>query len=251
MNKCWAACLGDCSDKISGEHIVTAGIFSTQKVHVQGFSWCMDAPKEIGLASAVKKVLCTEHNSRLSPVDEAVIQVFGALREAVRLNNVRSSLSVRRWQTAKFDVDGLKLERWCLKTLTTLSIGGSLALGPSSKDAETPDPYLVRVCFGMGRLQAPKGLYVAWAVGDKLEVQDEKVGISTFHDDRFLLGARFYLGGFQFLLYLNDRELKPGPLSFTHKDGSVEQRPQPQYHNRAVNFQIGKHVSHSVRFIWQ
>jgi hypothetical protein len=24
LNKCWAACLGDCSDKISGEHIVTA-----------------------------------------------------------------------------------------------------------------------------------------------------------------------------------------------------------------------------------
>lgn len=250
MKKCWAVRLGDCSDKLSGEHIVTAGIFSSDKVNVQGLSWCKDAPKEIGLASAVKRVLCTGHNSRLSPLDDAVIEVFRALRDAVRLSNVRGNLPMRRWTKRNFDVDGVRLERWCLKTLITLSIGGSLPVGPHSKDADTPDENLVRICFGLAPFQAPKGLYVAWEVGDKLEVQDEKVVISTFHEDTHLAGARFYLGGFVFILYLNDRELKPGPLRFTRSDGSVEQRPQPQYHNKAVNFQLGKHVSHSVRFIW-
>jgi hypothetical protein len=250
MKKCWAASLGNCSDKMSREHIVTAGIFSTEKVHVQGFPWCMDAPKEIGLASAVKNVLCKEHNSLLSPVDAAAIQVFEALRKAVRLSNVRSSLPQRRWRNVKFDVDGVNLERWCLKTLITLSIGGSPQLGPHSKDADTPDENLVRICFGLDDFQAPKGLYVSWEVGDKLEIQDEKVVISTFLDEQLLIGARFYMGGFQFILYLNDRELKPGPLRFIRKDGSVEQRPQPQYHNRAVNFQLGRYVSHSVRFTW-
>ena len=170
MNMCWAACLGDCSDKISGEHIVTAGIFSSEKVHVQGFPWCMDAPEEIGLASAVKKVLCTEHNSRLSPVDEAVIRVFGALREAVRLSDMRSKAPLRRWPNVKFDVDGINLERWCLKTLITLSIGGSLPLGPHPKDAETPDENFIRICFGMNRFQAPNGLYVASEIGDEMKM---------------------------------------------------------------------------------
>ncbi len=249
MKKCWAACLGDCSDKQSGEHIVTAGIFSSHSVTVQGFSWC-NAPKEIGLPSLVKNVLCTYHNSRLSPLDNTVIQVFDALGKAVQLSDVRSNLAPRRWRTEHFDVDGTNLERWCLKTLITLSIGGTSPLGPHSKDADTPYENLVRICFGMERFRPPKGLYVAWEVGDKLEVQSEKVGISTFRDEDLLVGARFYLGGFVFILYLNDRALKPGPLRFTKKDGSVEQRPQPQYHNRACNFQIGKYISHSVRFLW-
>lgn len=250
MKKCWAACLGDCSEKLSGEHIVTAGIFSSDKVNVHGLPWCKDAPKEIGLASAVKNVLCTGHNSRLSPLDDAVIEVFNALRDAIRLSDVRSKLSKRRWTKTYFDVNGVKLERWCLKTLITLSIGGSAPLAPHSKDSEMPDESLVRISFGLTPFQAPSGLYVSWGVGENMEMQDEKVVISTFLDENRLAGARFYLGGFIFILYLNDRELKPGPLRFTRKDGSVEQRPQPQYHNRAVNFQLGKYVSHSVRFLW-
>ena len=249
MKKCWAACLGDCSDKLSGEHIVTAGIFSSDKVNVQGFPWCMDVPKEIGLASAVKNILCTGHNSRLSPLDDAVIQVFGALRKAVRLSHVRGKQPLKRWTKTYFDVDGAKLERWCLKSLITLSIGGSAPLGPRSRDAETPDENLIRICFGLAPFQAPNGLYVAWEVGDKMELQDEKVVISTFLDHNRLAGARFYLGGFVFILYLND-ELKPGPLLFKRKDGSVERRPQLQYHHKTVNFQLGKHVSHAVRFLW-
>jgi hypothetical protein len=250
MKKCWAACLGDCSDKQSGEHIVTAGIFSSEKIYVQGLPWCLDAPKEVGLASAVKNVLCTAHNSRLSPLDETVVQVFSALRLALDLNDVRSKMSPRHWNKKYFDIDGTKLERWCLKTLITLSIGGSLPLGANSRDAETPDENLVRVCFGIAQLQAPKGLYVSWAVGEKLEFKEEHVVISTFNDDGHLVGARFYLGGPMFMLYLKNRELDPGPLRFIGKNGSVEQRPQPHYHHKFLNFQLGKYVSHSVRFHW-
>jgi hypothetical protein len=250
MKKCWAACLGDCSDKQSGEHIVTAGIFSSQTIYVQGLPWCLDAPKEVGLASVVKNVLCTAHNSRLSPLDETVVQLFSVLREALDLNDVRSKMTPRYWNKKYFDIDGTKLERWCLKTLITLSIGGLLPLGAHSTDAQTPDEHFVRVCFGLAPLQAPKGLYVSWAVGEKLEFKEEQVVISTFNDDRRLVGARFFLGGPIFMLYLKDREFEPGPLRFIGKDGSIERRPQPQYHNRAVNFQLGKYVSHSVRFIW-
>ena len=99
MKKCWAVSLGDCSDKISGEHILTAGMFPGDTVHVRGLSWCPDKPKEIGLASLVKNVLCTAHNSRLSPVDEAGIHTFDTIREFIRLGQARSNVALRRWRT--------------------------------------------------------------------------------------------------------------------------------------------------------
>ena len=33
-----------------------------------------------------------------------------------------------------FDVDGVNLEKWCLKTLITLSIAGPMQLSPLSQD---------------------------------------------------------------------------------------------------------------------
>jgi hypothetical protein len=93
MKKCWAASLGDCSDKMSGEHIVSAGIFPGNTVNIKGLSWRLDAPKQIGLANLVKNVLCTEHNSRLSPVDEAGIQTFKTISAFIGLGHVRSGVA--------------------------------------------------------------------------------------------------------------------------------------------------------------
>src|SRR5260370_40531159 len=89
MNDCWAACLGDCSDKISREHIITAGLFLDDKLTVQGLPWCRDMPKEIGLAALTKKNLCTKHNSDLSVIDDAAIQSMNVLRESMRVTNLR------------------------------------------------------------------------------------------------------------------------------------------------------------------
>lgn len=36
MGRCWASCLGDCSDKISGEHVITAGIHLSETMKVKG-----------------------------------------------------------------------------------------------------------------------------------------------------------------------------------------------------------------------
>jgi hypothetical protein len=40
MRKCWAESLGNCSDFISGEHIVNPGLFATDIIIVQGLGWC-------------------------------------------------------------------------------------------------------------------------------------------------------------------------------------------------------------------
>ena len=39
MYRCWAKCLGDCDGGISGEHIVSAGLFKEAILYVNGPPW--------------------------------------------------------------------------------------------------------------------------------------------------------------------------------------------------------------------
>src|SRR5580704_8709663 len=243
MDKCWAKSLGDCSGKISGEHLVTAGIFTTDKVMVQGFSWCLDSPKEIGLASLVRNVLCKDHNSQLSPLDDAVIGLFQALKDCMRLSNVRYALPPRRWTRTNFDVDGRKLERWCLKTLITLSIGGPMPLGPKSKNPSIPHEDLVALCYNRLQFTPPAGLYMSYEPGDNVTLEDRVMIIPINRDDKYLVGARFSLSGFHLILYIDSIPLKPGPITFNRTDGTSERRPPPLYRTKALNFQVGPHIS--------
>jgi hypothetical protein len=251
MKTCWAACLGNCSDKISGEHLVSAGMFDDDQVRVQGLSWCLHEPKKIGLSSLVKNVLCTNHNSQLSPVDEAGISARNNLKEAFRLHQVRSNARVGRWTKSRFEVDGINLERWFLKTLITLSFGGPLPVGAQSRDSETPYQRLVEVCFGVTQFQPRAGLYMFGEVGRSFNVED-KLTIITFRDvnNTFNAGATFFVYGFEFILFLDENGLHPQNINFVHKDGVKEQRHQPIYRPKYMNFQIGKHVSHTIKFSW-
>src|ERR1700675_999975 len=86
---CWAACLGDCGQKISREHRVSKCLFDSEEISVQGFPWCLNEPKTIGLANFVAKILCKEHISALGELDSAALQAFKVFRESVRLNRVR------------------------------------------------------------------------------------------------------------------------------------------------------------------
>lgn len=131
MNRCWARSLGNCSDKMSKEHTVTAGLFP-DSVIVQGFSWCKVEPKKIGLAGLTKKILCTTDNSNLSPVDNAAIDAFKVFQESVRLTSVREKMNERRWKVSRMLIDGLALERWFLKTLINAAFDGEQKIGPKA-----------------------------------------------------------------------------------------------------------------------
>lgn len=89
---CWAKCLGNCSQKMSREHTISQGLFNTDEIMVQGFPWCLNEPKCIGLANLVAKILCETHNNALNELDDGAKRAFDVFREAIRLNNVRPSL---------------------------------------------------------------------------------------------------------------------------------------------------------------
>jgi hypothetical protein len=109
---CWAACLGDCCPKISREHTISQGLFNTDEIMVQGFPWCLNKPKAIGLASLVAKILCQTHNNALSELDSEAKRAFDVFREAVRLNHVRQQLKrPSMWHVKRLTIDGPRLAK--------------------------------------------------------------------------------------------------------------------------------------------
>ena len=250
MRKCWAACLGDCSEKISGEHLVSAGMFLSAKVRVQGLQWCSSEPKEIGLAALVKNVLCTKHNSSLAPVDQAGIRAFEVFRECVRLFNMRQKMKPRRWSVSRFPVEGMKLERWFLKTLITITANGPAPIGQESDNAGEPAGNLVKIAFGFSQFEPRAGLYFSGEPGENIDSL-ERVTVIPFFDEsnRYVAGGTFYFRGFRFILYFGGGGLRDR-VHFVHKDGRVEKRSRPLYHMERINFYVGKHLSHVIKVGW-
>lgn len=249
MRTCWASCLGDCSDKISGEHIITNGAFLTGAVKVKGLPWCVDEFKEIGLASLVKNVLCTNHNSRLSEADAGAIQLRKALCDVADLSESRKRKPPQDWPVKKFTVNGFALERWCLKTLITIAFNGGITVGDGDAPGGEPPRALVETAFGLRQFQPPRtGLYWIGRGGDEIKVI-EGVVVTTFSNSaNRLAGARFWFWGLDLLLMVSDGP--PGQFSFRSADGNQTIQPKTWYRPGAINFDVSSRRSHSLEFIW-
>jgi hypothetical protein len=252
--KCWAESLGNCSESISGEHIVTAGLFATDMISVQGLSWCRDEPKNIGLPNLTRNILCTSHNSGLSPVDEAAIAAFDVFRECVRLTSVREVMKERIWNIVRLKIDGAGLERWFLKTLINITAGGKERIGPKSLVTGEPSADLVEIAYGLRNFVPNAGLHSSGEVGETITSED-RVTIIPFFDakNECILGGTFYFRGFRFMLYLGEEGFT-GNVKFVHKNGKeTSQYPRPLRHLRKLNFTVGpsqRRISHVVDFKW-
>lgn len=249
MRECWAACLGNCSDKISGEHIITDGVFSVDTVKVKGFSWCSADFKTIGLANLTRKVLCVAHNSRLSEADVAAIGLRKALCDVVDLSEARRKMQPQDWQVERFSVSGFGLERWCLKTIITIAHGGQIPIGDSDLLPGRPSLALVETAFGLKRFQAPRaGLH--WIGGAGTEVRDDEgVIVTTFTGaDNRLAGARFWFWGLELLLMLCNGPA--GQFSFASTDGKAMMQPKSWYRPPGLNFDVHGRRSHRLEFVW-
>ncbi len=105
---CYAKDLGNCSGKISREHVISEGILG-DKVGVQGLSWCLDEEVFIGKNSFTIKHLCQKHNSDLSPYDSGIQKLFHSMDHM--LYGKKDFI---------YTVDGRLVEKWILKTAVNL-----------------------------------------------------------------------------------------------------------------------------------
>jgi len=255
MSRCWASSLGDCSKRISGEHIFTAGLFEKDRLFVQGMNWCKTEVKRVGKKSLVKKVLCTTHNSRLSPLDNEAIRAFKIFQESMRLQDARSKIKSRYWNVQHWKINGPLLERWFLKTLITLACEGDQKIGPDSEELGQPSPSLVRIAYGQERFPGSAGLYVLAASGQQLKSEDRLEYMPMIHPD-CLPGGLFLFRGYFFVLHLgsggldpNAQLMLPGPLPFgAMASGGVNVRPM--LHLKAMKFAVQDRLSHVIHFEW-
>ena len=254
MRKCWAESLGNCSDSLSGEHIVSKGLFTDDMIAVQGLSWCKNEPKTIGLSSLTRNILCTHHNSGLSPVDDAAIVAFNAFRESVRLTDIREKMKERRWTVVHLPVDGDGLERWFLKTLINVTTGGKEKIGPKSNMPGEPSSDLVEIAYGHRKFVPNAGLFNSAEAGERIDSED-RVTISPFFDSQneYVLGGTFYFRGFRFMLYLGEDGFT-GNVTLVHRDGrETSKYSKPLRHLRHVKVTVGstqRYVSHTIDFNW-
>lgn len=231
---CWATCLGECSDKMSREHLVSASIFPQGQIRVQGFPWCMNEPKEIGISELTARILCVRHNNDLSPVDDAGLAAFGVFKEIRRLSNVRNTMKPRRWNVVKYQIDGPMLERWFLKTLINISCDGEWPIGRASEVPGRPHDKLVKIAYGREEFENRAGLYFLAKPGMRIESADTILFSPLVKERHHIEGGLFTFRGQGFLLYL-ESEGPPEPLAGIIWNADDLGGVQLNFHNQRID----------------
>ena len=249
MTNCWAKALGGCSEKISREHIISDAMFPGPIVRVKGLSWCPDEFKEIGVANFAKKVLCEQHNNSLSDVDQAGVAAVKVFRDEVQIHNARNAMKSIRWTIRRFEIDGLGLERWCLKTLINVAAEGEYRIGRDSDAVGQPSARLVRVAFGKENFRPRAGLYGLGRVGEKLQISDGFRVIPYVDRENILVGGLFGIHGYRFLMYVEEDGVRD-TISMPDLDSGLDYENQTLYPLRRLDFKIGKHLSHVFEFVY-
>ena len=99
----------NCSTKISGEHYISGTILAEfGNLRTSGLPWFGPGETRVGINSLTSNILCTRHNSALSPLDIEGKRMLAAIRDGI--NHVgRKSLSTR---TLFRIVSGEAFELW-------------------------------------------------------------------------------------------------------------------------------------------
>jgi hypothetical protein len=245
---CWAKSRGDCCDTQSREHYFSKALFPGPHIHVQGFAWCKDKEAEIPLSKARSKLLCKHHNEQLSPLDAAGGEAFSTLKAAREMGNVRRQMRPRLWKVKEYNIKGLLLERWFLKTMINLvCLGDGPVAWVDGSAKEDPPSVLVNCCYGAAVLQHPKGLYAIAPLGLQIEDHDSVSFSPLFGDGRIVAGI-FRFRGYHFLLSVWDEAL---PKNLLQLSPIGEQSDTLLYHPRAFQADIGGKRSQVVRLTWR
>jgi hypothetical protein len=186
---CWAASRGDCSRGKSGEHVLSKCALP-EFLLTEGFLK-IDPGKRISRGSLKANVLCKTHNEELSDLDSEVKKLSDALQEHLRSSSRRET---------RVKVDGRKIERWLLKCL----YGAGASRWTVNDQAYPPDPALVKIAFGEGRLKSPAGLYVVKKPEPKRPSEVAMGGevIHNLSDRQDVLGAHIQVRCLGFIISL-------------------------------------------------
>jgi hypothetical protein len=192
---CWAASLGDCAGGTSGEHYVSDGVLDSESVTAIGLPWCRDEPKTIGLKSAVAHILCSKHNSDLSPFDSEASKLSKFLVKSFRDPH----------QDHTITLNGYLFEKWVLKTF--LNLGYLRALHREQSNSLVPPESLVRYIYKGEGISDGIGLYhVSGTIGpENLQAGVFWNSIRTAQRPNVAVGLTMRFYGIRFVVTIDAR----------------------------------------------
>jgi len=172
---------------MSSEHYLSNGLFDVERpVTFSGFTWQEPgSKKDLNVEALGAKILCRNHNSTLSCLDD----------QARKLSDALLAFIVHR-QPTTIEINRDLLERWLLKAWC-----GALASGSSRRGAIQPPESLVRMVFGL--TPVPHGLGFWGLVGVKDPHNGQGRVMRPLWDDAGApLGAIIGVAGFYMLISL-------------------------------------------------
>lgn len=234
---------------MSREHLVSDSLFVDEEVIAHGLPWCKDQPKKIGLASLTARILCTRHNSLLSPIDDAGAGAFDVIRKMRELGRVRRKMKPTIWHVVKYSVDGPGLERWFLKTLINLTFEGGYPIGRESAQPGRPSEHLVHIAFGRRKFEERAGLYSVIHPGMKMFSAERIAFTPLIKLGTHIEGALFGFAGFIYLLFL-EKEGPPPRLTGISFCGEDLGKSQLNFHNEQATDMAGRYKSQTITTTW-
>jgi hypothetical protein len=161
--ECWAAGLGGCSNKLSGEHVVSKSVlkavyeYDNRLSLVRGREGTQMRP--ISIANATVKNLCTTHNNRLRALDDEALRFTKAVLRAMTPAHAAAVIE-RRVPPAYEQFDGLRLERWAIKTFLNMCAAQDNSDAFLAKNrAPLGGPQLAEIVFNGAAIPPGQGVF--------------------------------------------------------------------------------------------
>jgi hypothetical protein len=221
--KCYMAATNNCSKTISREHYISAAIlkqFPTFKV--SGLPFLPDGEmKELPINALASNILCTRHNTALSPIDDLASHAFRCFVEAPLFATSRRSPG----RPAYYLASGAALEIWMVKTLAGVFHARIAAAGrqPLKDFRRLPEQTIINA-LSTGVLPTNSGLFFG---RNEREIPQKAISIMPLSDRSTgdCVGIRTNFGTVQFDTLLvplaremtNERTLRrrrPGVIDF-------------------------------------
>ncbi len=189
--KCFARDLKNCSKKISGEHFFSHSIlevfFPDRIIDLSGPKWLPKGEtKRISINSFSSNILCENHNSLLSNLDES-------------MKNFISNLLRPNKNTNLIFIDGNVIEKWILKSLC-----GFMVSGFAHKKFRRWKPPLewLQILFTSEVIPVDRGLY--FLIGPHEGFKDE-LGLFPLKDNKkagYITGVGLLISVFPMLFLM-------------------------------------------------
>ncbi|TGK92799.1 hypothetical protein [Leptospira levettii] len=247
--KCYASILNNCSNIQSKEHIFSRNIFS-EKIALQGFPWCLNEPKEIGIDSAVARILCTTHNKLLINFDSAAGNFFRLMQE---FSNHEAKMKARNYsfyEKKRYNINGYLLEKWFVKTLLNI-----LFYQNFEANHNINLEYLLEILYNGKNFENPYGLSIMVAYGSSIGTQDSIFIVPTISQiTKEIVGALFKFRGIKFFLKIKPEHPESNSdIIFVDSDQQEWNGLNGLWHPNRINMTIPntKKIFQTIDFHWK